>query len=74
MSKIIDRYISRSLRRTISSKKYNDGRLKSIHRNISYWADSMAYAHTFKERNYCNYMLNMYLKRYFYYINRKRNK
>lgn len=70
MSKLFDKYKSKYLRRIVSSKDYSYGRLNYINDNIQYWKGKGNESTTLKGKEYCLYMLNLYLKRYNYYINK----
>lgn len=58
----------RYIKKKINSEGYPDERLNSINSEIKSWLSYHKEATTKVERNLCYTMLNMYLKRYEYYI------
>lgn len=58
------------LRKLISSKEYCFERLNDMSAQIQYWKRSEKNAKTVTGRNYCHLMVNMYLKRYQFYLNK----
>lgn len=58
------------IRRTIKQDDYNLQRLNDMNGKVQYWVLSQQHANTTAGRNYCNMMVNMYMKRYQYYINK----
>lgn len=58
------------LRKTISSEEYNIQRLNDMNGKVQYWILSQKHANTVAGRNFCSLMVNMYMKRYQYYINK----
>lgn len=60
----------KSLRKRISSPGYHLYRLNEMNSKIQYWLLSLRETNTVAGRNYCNMMVNMYLKRYQFYINK----
>ena len=58
------------LKKKISSEYYTIERLSRINEEIQYWKVSQKKANTNLVRNYCNMIINMYLKRYNYYLNK----
>lgn len=71
MSKLFDKYKSRYLRRIVSSKDYIAGRIDTMNDYIQYWKSKYKTCHIAKGREYCQYMLNLCLKRYKYYLNKR---
>ena len=71
MSKLFDKYKSKSLRRIVSSKDYIAGRINTMNEYIQCWKSHYKDCNTNKGRDYCQYMLNLYLKRYKYYLNKR---
>lgn len=71
MSKLFDKYKSRYLRRIVSSKDYIAGRINTMNEYIQCWKSHYKDCNTNKGREYCQYMLNLYLKRYKYYLNKR---
>lgn len=59
----------RHLKRTIQAKGYAESRADYMNDQIQRWKDIRAHAHTAKARRFCDEMVNMYLKRYIFYIN-----
>ena len=58
------------IRRTIKQDGYNLQRLNDMNGKVQYWILSQQHANTTAGRNYCNMMVDMYMKRYQYYINK----
>ena len=56
------------LRKLILSKDYTTSRAYKMNNHIQYWRESYNRANTRKARNFCNTMINMYLKRYTFYV------
>ena len=56
------------IKKKIASEGYCDERLNNINSEVKYWLSYHKEATTKVERNLCYTMLNMYLKRYEYYI------
>ena len=42
-----------------------------MNNHIQYWKESHDHANTRRARNFCNTMINMYLKRYTFYVTEK---
>jgi len=61
---------TRQMRRLISSNEYYLQRVNDMNGQIQFWKRSKMNAKTTTARNYCNLMINMYLNRYHYYINK----
>ena len=58
----------RYIRKIISDKNYTTSRAYKMNNHIQYWRESYNRANTRKARNFCNTMINMYLKRYTFYV------
>lgn len=70
MSTILTAIKTRLTRQIILDKGYYFDRLNRMNGEIQYWKRSYQHANTVAGRNYCNMMVNMYMKRYQYYINK----
>ena len=70
MNELITAFKSKHLRKKISSPGYYLERLNEMNGKIQYWLLSLRETNTVAGRNYCNMMVNMYLKRYQFYINK----
>ena len=70
MSTILTAIKTRLARRIILNEGYYFDRLNRMNGEIQYWKRSHQHANTVAGRNYCNMMMNMYMKRYQYYINK----
>lgn len=60
----------RYLKSLISNKEYYMERVNDMNGQIQYWKRSEQHTNTTFARNYCNMMVQMYLHRYQYYINK----
>lgn len=58
------------IRKTITAEGYGLQRLNTMNGKVQYWLLSQQHANTTAGRNYCNMMVDMYLRRYKYYINK----
>ena len=58
------------IRKIITSGGYSFQRLNDMNGKVQYWLLSQQQANTIAGRTYCNMMVNMYMKRYQYYINK----
>jgi len=58
---------------TVTSKNYFIDRLDTMNTNIKYWKRRYSECPNRKGKEYCFYMLNMYIKRYVYYANKLGN-
>lgn len=63
-----DTFKSKMLRKRISSSGYHLRRLNETNNKIQYWILSLQEANTKAGRKYCSEMINMYLKRYIFYL------
>lgn len=70
IKQILSNYKVKKLKKTISSEYYVIQRLTKMNEEIQYWKTSQTKANTTLVRNYCNMIINMYLKRYNYYLNK----
>ena len=70
MSDILTPIKMKLARRIILAEGYYFDRLNKMDGEIQYWKRSQQHATTRAGRNYCNMMINMYLHRYTYYINK----
>ena len=70
MSNILTTIKTKYAKRIILSEGYCFDRLNKMDGEIQYWKRSQQHATTNAGRNYCNMMINMYLHRYKYYINK----
>lgn len=70
MDTLFNTFKVKFMRRTIKQDGYNLRRLNDMNEKVQYWILSQQHANTTAGRNYCNLMVNMYMKRYQYYINK----
>lgn len=70
MDTLFNTFKVKFIRRTIKQDGYNLQRLNDMNEKVQYWILSQQHANTTAGRNYCNMMVNMYMKRYQYYINK----
>lgn len=55
---------------TIASKDYIERRMNSINSEIQLWRERKHYSNTLSQRDLCDKMCAMYLKRYEWYLGR----
>lgn len=70
MNALITAFKSKQLRKKVSSPGYYLERLNEMNSKIQYWLLSLKEANTTAGRTYCNMMVDMYLKRYRFYLNK----
>ena len=58
-------------RKTIVSSEYRPKRMDRINREIAYWMACESSANTTIQREFCQKMQQMFLRRYQYYLNKK---
>ena len=58
------------IKKTITAEGYGLQRLNYMNSKVQYWILSQKHSNTIAGRNFCNMMVNMYVKRYQYYINK----
>ena len=58
----------KSLKKRVTAPGYSLLRLNEMNNKIQYWLLSLRETNTRAGREYCNMMVNMYLKRYQFYI------
>lgn len=61
------------LRRVIQSKEYTASRADAMNNRIHYWKESKKQSNTKSQRDFCDTMIEMYLKRYIFYVTEKLN-
>lgn len=62
---------SRLARRAVGSSEYRAKRMDKINREIAYWMACESASNTTIQRDFCQKMQQMFLKRYQYYLNKK---
>ena len=70
MRNYLDTTKVRYIKRLILSKDYNLSRADRMNDLVHHWKESCNHTNTVTGRTYCNMMVNMYMKRYQYYINK----
>lgn len=58
-------------RKTIASSEYCSKRMDRINREIAYWMACESASNTTIQREFCQKMQQMFLKRYQFYLNKK---
>lgn len=58
-------------RKTIESSEYRSKRMDRINREIAYWMACESASNTTIQREFCQKMQQMFLKRYQYYLKKK---
>ena len=59
------------LKNVIASKYYFEARADAMNGNVQHWRELRNKSNTRKAREFCESMIEMYLKRYMYYCNQK---
>ena len=70
MNSFIDKYKSKYTRRVISSRGYTNNRINCLNKDLLYWKSMRSTAKTAKAREFFDYMIDVCLKRYKYYISK----
>lgn len=70
MQNLINTLKIKYIRKIITSGGYSFQRLNDMNGKVQYWLLSQQQANTIAGRTYCTMMVNMYMKRYQYYINK----
>lgn len=58
-------------RKTIESSEFRTKRMDKINREIAYWMACESASNTTIQREFCQKMQQMFLKRYQYYLNKE---
>ena len=58
------------LKKLINSKGYTTSRADTMNDRVQYWREAQSHATTNKCRQFCGEMVDMYVKRYMFYVKR----
>lgn len=70
MKELLNTLKVKYIKKTIAEEGYKLQRLNEMNGKIQYWMMSEKHTNTAAGRTYCNMMVDMYMKRYQYYINK----